>query len=113
MRKALFRLFVLISATALTACNSDDKIKVYKSHEILVVKVDIIDDLIIDKITLRSSNGQFTDSILRKEIGNEKTFKVKCPQKGEGIFSICVFTNKDTLCSKDSYIEGSYIIKYL
>lgn len=108
MRKIFFRLLVLISATALTACNTDDKIEGYKSHEILVVKLDIEDDLKIEKITLRSSYGQFTDSILGKEIGNEKTIKLKCPQKGEGTFSICVFTDNDTLCSKDSYIEGGY-----
>jgi hypothetical protein len=108
MSKIFFRLLVLISATALTACNSDDKIEGYKSHEILVVKLDIEDDLTIEKITLRSSYGQFTDSILRNEIGNKKTIKLKCPQKGEGTFSICVFTNKDTICSKDSYIEGGY-----
>jgi hypothetical protein len=108
MSKIFFRLLVLISATALTACNSDDKIEGYKSHEILVVKLDIEDDLTIEKITLRSSYGQVTDSILRNEIGNKKTIKLKCPQKGEGTFSICVFTNKDTICSKDSYIEGGY-----
>jgi hypothetical protein len=108
MRKTIFRLLVLISATALTACSSDDKIEGYKSHEILVVKLDIEDDLPIEKITLRSSYGQFTDSISRQEIGNKKTIKLKCPQKGEGTFSICVFTNKDTICSKDSYIEGGY-----
>ncbi len=108
MSKIFLRLLVLISATALTACNSDDKIEGYKSHEILVVKLDIEDDLTIEKITLRSSYGQFTDSILRNEIGNKKTIKLKCPQKGEGTFSICVFTNKDTICSKDSYIEGGY-----
>jgi|GEM_PF-1930832 len=108
MRKIIFRLLVLITATALTACNSDEKIEGYKSHEILVVTLDIEDDLTIEKITLRSSYGQFTDSILRQEIGNKKTIKLKCPQKGEGLFSICVFTNKDTLCSKDSYIEGGY-----
>ena len=108
MSKIFFRLLVLISATALTSCNSDDKIEGYKSHEILVVKLDIEDDLTIEKITLRSSYGRFTDSILRNELGNKKTIKLKCPQKGEGTFSICVFTNKDTICSKDSYIEGGY-----
>ncbi len=108
MEKIIFRLFVFIFVTALTACNSNDKIEGYKSHEILVVTLDIEDDLTIEKITLRSSYGQFTDSILQKEIGNEKTFKLKCPQKGEGTFSICIYTVKDTLCSKDSYIEGGY-----
>jgi hypothetical protein len=108
MRKTIFRLLVLIFVVALTACNSDDKIGGYKSHEILVVKLDIEDDFPIEKITLRSSYGQFTDSILRQEIGNKKTIKLKCPQKGEGTFSICVFTDKDTICSKDSYIEGGY-----
>lgn len=108
MRKIIFRLLVLIFVVALTACNSDDKIEGYKSHEILVVKLDIEDDFTIEKITLRSSYGQFTDSILRQEIGNKKTIKLKCPQKGEGTFSICVFTDKDTICSKDSYIEGGY-----
>ena len=108
MRKTNFRLLVLIFVVALTACNSDDKIEGYKSDEILVVKLDIEDDFPIEKITLRSSYGQFTDSILRQEIGNKKTIKLKCPQKGEGTFSICVFTDKDTICSKDSYIEGGY-----
>ena len=108
MKKTFLRLLVLIFATALTACNSDDKIEGYKSHEILVVTLDIKDDLTIEKITLHSSYGQFSDSILRKEIGNKKTIKLKCPQKGEGTFSICVFTNKDTLCYKGDYIEGGY-----
>lgn len=108
MRKTIFRLLVLTFVVALTACNSDDKIEGYKSHEILVVKLDIEDDLQIEKITLRSSYGQFTDSISRKEIGNRKSIKLKCPQKGEGTFSICVYTDKDTIRSKDSYIEGGY-----
>ncbi|HRP90157.1 MAG TPA: hypothetical protein PKX92_08960 [Edaphocola sp.] len=106
--KDFFRLFVLTFLTALTACNSDEKIEGYTSHEILVVTLDIEEDLTIEKITLRSSFGLYTDSILGKEIGNKTTIKLKCPQKGEGTFSICVFTNKDTLCSQDSYIEGGY-----
>lgn len=99
---------ILATLFILTSCNSDDKIKGYKSHEILVVKLDIEDDLTIEKITLRSSYGQFTDSILGTEIRNKKCIKLKCPQRGEGTYSICVFTNKDTLCSKNSYIEGGY-----
>lgn len=108
MRIKLICQSIMIYATALLSCKSSDKIEGYKSNEILVVKLDIEDDLTIEKITLRSSYGQFTDSILRKEIGNEKAFKLKCPQKGEGTFSICVFTNQDTLCSKGTYIEGGY-----
>ena len=108
MRKIIFRILVLISATIIIACNSEDKIEGYKSYEILVVKLDIEDDLTIEKITLRSSYGKFTDSILIQEISNKKTIKLKCPQIGEGTFSLCVFTKKDTICSKDSYIEGGY-----
>ncbi|MEQ1734138.1 MAG: hypothetical protein ABL940_10715 [Bacteroidia bacterium] len=108
MRKIFFILLVFISITGLIACNSDDKIEGYKYREILVVTLDIEDDLTIEKITLHSSFGQYTDSISRKEIGKKKTIKLKCPQKGEGTFSICVFTDKDTLCSKGSYIEGGY-----
>jgi len=108
MRKTISRLLILISAIALTACNSDEKIKGYKSNEILVVKLEIEDNLPIEKITLHSSYRQFIDSISKHEIGNNKTIKLKCPQKGEGTFSICVFTNKDTICSKKSYIEGGY-----
>ena len=108
MRKLFFRLLVLISATVLTACNSDDKIEGYKPNEILVVKIDIEDELKIEKITLRSSYGQFTDIILGKEIGNKKSIKLKCPQIGEGTYSICVYTDIDTICSNDSYIEGGY-----
>ncbi len=108
MRKSFLKFLGLIFTVALTACNSDDKIEGYKSHEILVVKLDIEDDLPIEKITLRSSYGQFTDTITLQEIGNKKTIKLKCPQKGEGTFSVCVFTDKDTICSKDSYIEGGY-----
>jgi uncharacterized protein YcfL len=90
MSKIFLGLLISISATVLTACNSEDKIEGYESHEILVVKLDIEDDLTIEKITFRSSYGQFTDSILQNEIGNKKTFKLNCPQKGEGTFSICI-----------------------
>ena len=108
MKKLIFKLLILISVITMISCNSDEKIEGYKSNEILVVKLEIEDDLKIEKITLRSDYSQFTDSILQQEIGNKKTIKLKCPQKGEGTFSVCVYTKKDTLCSKDSYIEGGY-----
>lgn len=108
MKNAFFKLLVLISATALTACNSDDKIEGFNSHEIVVVQLDLEDNLPIEKITLRSSYSLFTDSISRQEIGIKKSIKLKCPQIGEGTFSICVFTNKDTICSREDYIEGGY-----
>lgn len=107
MRKIIFRLLILISSFTFIACNSDEKIQGYKSNEILVVKLEVEDNINIEKIILRSSYG-LTDSILRHEIDNKADIKLKCPHKGEGTFSICVYTNKDTLCSKDCYIEGGY-----
>ncbi len=104
---ALFILTTLL----LAACNSDlsyDKIEGFKYGEILVVILDLEDTLEIEKITLKSSHSKFIDSVSKKEIGNKKTIKLKCPQIGEGAFSVCVFTKKDTLCSKDSYVEGGY-----
>lgn len=92
----------------LPACNSDEKIKGYKSNEILVVTLNIEDNIAIEKITLESSYGKYTDSILSKDFSSNKSIKLKCPQMGEGTFSICVFTNRDTLCSKSSYVEGGY-----
>lgn len=109
--KITLPVFFILTTILLTACNPDlsyDKIEGFKYSEILVVTLDIEDTLKIEKITLKSSYSKYTDSIIGKEIGNKKTIKLKCPQIGEGTFVVCVFTKKDTLCSKDSYIEGGY-----
>lgn len=108
MKETLIRYLVLAFTTALSACNSNEKIEGYKSNELLVVTLEIEDSLAIEKVTLKSSYGPFTDSISRNEIGNKTTIILKCPQKGEGTFSICVFTKDDTLCLKESYVEGGY-----
>ncbi|MBK8984434.1 MAG: hypothetical protein IPM38_19470 [Ignavibacteria bacterium] len=108
MKKLLIRYLLIVFTSAFIGCDSDEKIENYKSHEILIVTLEIEDDTAIEKVTLQSSHGQFTDSILQNEIGNNKSIKLKCPQKGEGTFSICVFTKEDTLCSEESYAEGGY-----
>lgn len=100
---------MLISVlVVMTTCNSDEKIKGFKTHEILVVTLNIDDNVVIEKIILKSSFKNHSDSILKHEIGDKKIIKLKCPQKGEGTFSICVYTSKDTLCSQEEYCEGGY-----
>src|SRR4051812_25910271 len=100
MDKRIYEVILILIVAALTACNSEEKIEGYKSHEILIVTLVIEDKIDIEKITLNSSYGQLSDSILRNEIGNKKTIKLKCPQIGEGTYSICVYAHKDTFCSK-------------
>ena len=106
MRKTTFILLFLLTAMVLTSCNSEDKIDGYKSNEILIVTIDIIDDFDIEKITLTSTGG--TDEILGNKIENRRKIKLKTTQLGEGTFKICIYTKADTLCSQDSYIEGGY-----
>jgi hypothetical protein len=90
----------------LTSCDSEDKINGYKSNEILVVTIDIVDNFDIEKIILTSTGGK--DEILGKKIKNRQKIKLKTPQFGEGTFKICIYTTTDTLCSQDKYIEGGY-----
>lgn len=72
----------------------------------MVVTLDIADDIDVKQIILTASGGR--DIITRNQIDNKRKVKLKTPQRGEGTFSICVFTETDTLCSQDSYIEGGY-----
>ena len=106
MRWTIFRLLFMITATVLTSCNSEDKIDGYKSNEIIVVTIDIVDDFDIEKITLTSTGGK--DEILGNKIEDRKNIKLKTPQLGEGTYTICIYTTTDTLCSQDSYIEAGY-----
>lgn len=96
-------LFVL---TFLTYCKSEDKLEGYKSSEIIIVTLDIETHEEIEIIKLFSSGGQ--DSILKREVDNKTTITLKSPQKGEGTFSICIYTIKNTWCSPESYVEGGY-----
>jgi hypothetical protein len=106
--KTNIRLIILIITTVLVACNSDEKIKGFKSNEILVVTLDIEDETKVEKATLKSSYSEFVDSIIMQKDSDLKTIKLKCPQKGEGTYSICIYTKNDTLCSNGGYIEGGY-----
>ena len=101
-------LYILTALTfnVLTNCNNDEKIEGLKANEILVVTLEILDDIKINKITLTSTGGK--DKINGDQIENRKKIKLKTPQNGEGTFKICIYTNTDTLCSQDSYIEGGY-----
>jgi hypothetical protein len=104
--KMKFLTVAIIVLITLTSCNSEDKIDGYKSNEILVVTIDIVDNFDIEKITLTSTGG--TDEILGNKIENRQKIKLKTPQLGEGTFKICIYTKTDSLCSQDSYIEGGY-----
>lgn len=108
MIKIIFTLLTFIVAAALGACNHKDTIEGYKSHEILVVTLEVADDSKIEKVILNSSYRHFNDSVFGSTIEDKSAIKLKCPQISEGTFSICVYTNKDTLCSDDYYIEGGY-----
>ena len=97
---------IITTLIILTSCNSEDKIDGLKSNEILVVTLEIADNIEIKEIILTSSGG--TDRITGEQIDDKKKIKLKTPQSGEGTFTICVYTQTDTLCSQDSYIEGGY-----
>jgi hypothetical protein len=103
-----FVLFLVGVLPFVISCSSDsdEKIEGYKTNEIIVVTLDIKEQQGIEKVTLLSSGNK--DSILKREIGNRTTIKLKCPQKGEGVFSLCVYLSQDTICSKEGYVEGGY-----
>jgi|SRR5690554_301275 len=106
MKRILIYILTIFTLTFLTNCNNDEKIKGLKSNEILVVTLEILDEIEINEITLTSSGG--TDKIKGSQIENKKKIILKTPQSGEGTFEICIYTETDTLCSQDSYIEGGY-----
>lgn len=87
-------------------CNTDEKIEGLKVNETLVMTLEILDDVKINAITLTSTGG--ADKINGHQIENRKKIKLKIPQKREGTFKICVYTNTDISCSQDSYVEGGY-----
>lgn len=106
MKKIKVLAVIITTLIILTSCNSEDKIEGYKSNQILVVTINIIDEYDIDKITLSSTGGR--DEILGNEIENRHKVKLKTPQPGEGSFELCVYTTTDKLCSQEGYIEGGY-----
>ncbi len=110
MNKRISKILFIATLTFLIACNSNtnEKIEGLKSFEILVVTLDLETTNNIEKIILNKSQRQPADSILKFEIADKKTIRLKCPQQGEGTFSICVYTPNDTLCSQEHYVEGGY-----
>ena len=102
MRKIIFNILLVFSLIILTNCNDSEK---------LVVTLEIEDDIDIKEITLKSRSSASkiaTDRILGNKIENRKEIKLQTPHEGEGTFVICIFTQKDTLCSQEYYIEGGY-----
>lgn len=106
MKKLSLIIVPILLLVFLVSCNIGETIEGFKPNEIIVVRLDIEDDIEIEKIILYSNYG--TDSILKNEIGERRTINLKTPQKGEGLFSICVFTSANHLCSEQSYVEGGY-----
>jgi hypothetical protein len=106
MKDRSLKILIVILVTMYIACNSEDKIEGYQSGEIIVVRLEIEDDIQFEKITLTTNHG--TDSVLRSEIESRSVITLKCPQKGEGTFTICAYTNEDTLCSQEVYAEGGF-----
>ena len=89
------------------SCSSEsEKIEGHKPNEIIVVTLDIGAQQGIEKVILLARGSK--DSIVKREINNQTTIKLKCPQKGEGTFSLCVYWSQDTICSKENYVEGGY-----
>ena len=105
MLRLIFCLPILFALIIFSTCNNDEKIKGLKPNQILVVTLEIADDIEVRKVTLTSSDG--IDSISGNQIRNKK-IKLKAPQSGEGLFSVCIFTATDSICSQKTYIEGGY-----
>ncbi|WP_400190933.1 hypothetical protein [Hymenobacter sp. B81] len=93
---------------SLFSCSSDtdESIPGYQPHEIIVVTLNLEANQNIEKIVLQAESSK--DSLLKPEITNKASVKLKCPQNGEGTYSLCVYRTNDTLCSPESYIEGGY-----
>jgi hypothetical protein len=106
LRKIKFYTPALFLLSSAFSCNNNDSFNEYNKNKKLVVTIKIADNIKIEKIKLTSSGG--TDSLLFKEIENKEELILKTPQTGEGIFSICIYTFNDTICSPESYIEGGY-----
>ena len=111
MLKILSGHLTVICVFVFTGCDTDFKIDNYKSNEILAVTLEIEDDIEIEKVTLKSGDGKYSESISRFEFGEKKTLTLKCPQKGEGTFSVCAYTKSDTVCTEEIYAEGGYRLK--
>src|SRR5690606_38592538 len=102
------KLFIyLIALLFFAGCHVEDKIDGYKSYEIVVVTLDVETTESIEKILLISGTNH-RDSILKQEMGEDFSFKLKYPCRGESTFCVCVYTDSDTLCSVDDYAEGGY-----
>ncbi len=100
-----------ISAIALLcfiyiSCNSDERNQGKKPHEILVVQLKIQDEIQPLKVIL--STQQATDQVNFEAGKNQQNIELKTVQLGEGTCTICVYTQNDTLCSPEYYIEGGY-----
>lgn len=92
--------------TGLAGCSHDEKIEGLKSNEILVVTLEIADDIDVEEIRLIAKEG--TDLVKGDKIRNRRKIKLKVPYKGEGTFTICVYTKTGVICSLESYAEGGY-----
>ena len=106
MRKLIIYILSLSLLPLLPSCNNEDKIEGFKANEILVVTLEIVSDIEIKQIALNSDAG--TVIISGNQVAKKDRVKLKTPQMGEGTYSICVYTATDTLCSKETYVEGGY-----
>jgi hypothetical protein len=106
VRRVLELILIIVILPLLFSCNSDEKIPGYKLSEILVVTLKVEDKSDIEKILLTTTQG--ADSLLKEDIAQQLKIKLKAPLKGEGTFSIAVFTAQDTLYLRENYAEGGY-----
>lgn len=107
MKEMKFCTLIFLNFLLFTSCISkDDTIERLKSNEILVISLDISHDIDIKQITLTSTGG--IDKVSANQISNKRKVKLKTPLSGEGIYSVCVFTTTDTICSQENYVEGGY-----
>lgn len=102
MDKIINYTITLFAMIIIAGCSNNDKIEGLKANQIIVVTVDIEDDINLEKVLLNSSGGK--DSLLNDQLADKRKLKLKTPLKGEGTYTICIYTSTDTICSQAGYV---------
>ncbi len=101
-------LFTFTIITLISCKNNSNNILYIGKGEDVKVTLEVWNNKDIEKIDF-ISNGDI-DVVLKEKLSqyNEISYSFNC--KGEGTFSVCVYSNSDTICS-EHYVESGYHVK--
>lgn len=78
------------------------------SRDMLNITLNVNEHEGIKEVILTTPAG--ADTLQRMK---SRTVRLRCPLKGEGTYTLCVYRKADTLCTGPTYAEGGYHPKWV